>query len=495
MEPKNIDRLFQEKLKDLELTPNPAVWNKIEASLIHKNKKRRALIWFRLAGIAAVAILGVFIYNNNLSSTNTQKEIIEKTITDSETRLAKPALIEESVTHEFVNKKHPINKTQDVIVNTSKISKKFIQKLVITTATKEELFVTQSKNKKTIPKKNQPKSIKDSKTIFEQSSKPSVLRSNTGDIALLKKSEDLKELKKTNIENILEEENQTPITENSITIFEDVNNPNESNPKTENIAYFKKTKTLTKENKIDLTKVLEIEKDEKIKRTSWAIAPTVSQLFSNTLSNNSSIDSRLDDATKKGNNSTSFGLKVAYRTSNKWQFQTGLHLLELAQTTQNIQLASAISGSYIGDSHFSSNITDAFSLEESSTKNASEIQLTEEGNINQTYGYLEVPLEVKYALFQSKKIEFHLIGGFSTLFLTKNNLQIESDNFSYSAGEATNLSKVNFTLNFGTNVEYHFNKNWYLDLSPMIKLQTNTFETQSNNPYFFGIYTGLNYMF
>jgi len=81
------------------------------------------------------------------------------------------------------------------------------------------------------------------------------------------------------------------------------------------------------------------------------------------------------------------------------------------------------------------------------------------------------------------------------LFLTKNNLQIESDNFSYSAGEATNLSKVNFTLNFGTNVEYHFNKKWSLDLSPMIKFQTNTFETQSNKPYFFGIYTGLNYMF
>ena len=33
MEEKNIDRLFQEKLKDLEVTPNENVWDAIEEKL------------------------------------------------------------------------------------------------------------------------------------------------------------------------------------------------------------------------------------------------------------------------------------------------------------------------------------------------------------------------------------------------------------------------------------------------------------------------------
>ena len=61
MENKNIDKLFQEQLKDLEATPNKKVWNNIESKL--KKKKRSILpFWWFSSGIAALLILGLILY-------------------------------------------------------------------------------------------------------------------------------------------------------------------------------------------------------------------------------------------------------------------------------------------------------------------------------------------------------------------------------------------------------------------------------------------------
>lgn len=436
MEPKNIDRLFQEKLKDLEMVPNPAVWNKIETSLNQKKKKRAAFIWFRYAGIAAVALLGIFLYNNNEKDTKSKLDFEENIITNS------TPIFEEPI--EITNESKPIKTTTtqeqiapSSVVSTSITSKKTHSNIIIQQEIKNAPIVAENNNVKT-PSKEKEASPQEVKSIFEQ---------------------------------IKEFEN-------------------------EKIAVIKKPKTLVNEKKLDIADVLEEKTEETLKSGTWVIAPTVSQLFSNTLSNKSSIDAKLNDATKKGNNSTSFGFKIAYRASNKWQFQTGIHKLELAQTTQDIQLASTVNASSISNSAFDSEVSKALTSDTSfSPDNGLELKNQEEANINQTYGYIEIPMEAKYELLKSKKLEFHLVGGLSTLFLTKNNLQVDSNTFSYSAGEANNLNKINFTLNFGSNLEYHVNQKWYFDIAPMIKFQTNTFDTRSNKPYFFGIYTGFNYKF
>jgi hypothetical protein len=496
MEPKNIDRLFQEKLKDFELTPNPAVWNKIETSLVQTKKKRRAVVWFRFAGVAAVALLGVFIYNNNSTFTSNETEIIEKIITDTEPTFTKPVLIEEGLTDELLNEKLPVNTTPESIANAPKISKKAFQKTITNESTKEEIAAT--KNKKNISIANKSPIVENAKTIFEEINERTEYNSKTEDVAIINKKKILiEEQEKQNIVNAIEEETNNPIIKDSRTVFEEINDSIVESSRTENNAFFNKPKKLKEKKKLDLAKVVEENDEEQLKTHSWIIAPTVSQLFSSTMSSNSSIDERLNDATKKGNNSTSFGFKVAYRTSKKWQFQTGIHKLELAQTTQDIRLASTVNASAISNSTFSTKVSEALSSGDQSFSPGNSVDLVskEEGDINQTYGYIEVPFEAKYALMQSKKLEFHLVGGLSTLFLTKNNLQVESSTFSYSAGEANNLNKVNFTVNFGSNVEYHFHQKWYFDISPMIKFQTNTFDTKSNRPYFFGIYTGFNYKF
>ena len=78
---KHIDRIFQEKLKDFEVAPNPALWTKIQNELnIEDTQPKKVFpIWLRLASIAAVLALlvtiGSFVFdgesNKEIPVTNT----------------------------------------------------------------------------------------------------------------------------------------------------------------------------------------------------------------------------------------------------------------------------------------------------------------------------------------------------------------------------------------------------------------------------------------
>lgn len=72
---KHLDRLFQEKLKDLEVTPSDSVWNNISSELqnlkIESNRKKGVPVWWRITGIAAgLALLitvGQFILDESIT--------------------------------------------------------------------------------------------------------------------------------------------------------------------------------------------------------------------------------------------------------------------------------------------------------------------------------------------------------------------------------------------------------------------------------------------
>lgn len=109
-ERKNIDRLYQEKFKDFEATPNEAVWKSISAKLREKEKKRFFIspIWSRVAGIAAILsiilLIGDWIFPSQTRSAVASEEVNESfgdnnfsiaetnIIPEKETPLKKPVL-------------------------------------------------------------------------------------------------------------------------------------------------------------------------------------------------------------------------------------------------------------------------------------------------------------------------------------------------------------------------------------------------------------------
>lgn len=118
------------------------------------------------------------------------------------------------------------------------------------------------------------------------------------------------------------------------------------------------------------------------------------------------------------------------------------------------------------------------------------------GSLNQTMGYVEVPVELSYKILDDK-FGISLIGGMSTLFLNENSLSVVSPGMSTSIGKASNLNDVSFTSNIGIGFKYKFWKSFEANVEPKLKYQINTFSENAGGfkPYFIGLYSGISFNF
>jgi hypothetical protein len=114
----------------------------------------------------------------------------------------------------------------------------------------------------------------------------------------------------------------------------------------------------------------------------------------------------------------------------------------------------------------------------------------------QQLGYLEVPVEVSYALVNNK-FGVHVIGGVSSLFLVDNDVDLTSGNLTTQIGEANNVNDLNFSANFGIGLGYQFSQRLKLNVEPVFKYQLNTFSNVDGtfNPYTIGVYSGISFKF
>ena len=117
-------------------------------------------------------------------------------------------------------------------------------------------------------------------------------------------------------------------------------------------------------------------------------------------------------------------------------------------------------------------------------------------SIDQKLGFIEIPLELKYNI-SSKKLSVNLIGGFSTLILSDNEVYSVDNGESTLLGKATNINNTSFSANFGLGFDFKMSDKFNLNLEPVFKYQLNTFNNTSGNfkPYFIGVYSGLSFKF
>ncbi|MGK0413184.1 MAG: hypothetical protein ACJA1B_001386 [Polaribacter sp.] len=253
--------------------------------------------------------------------------------------------------------------------------------------------------------------------------------------------------------------------------------------------------------KIDITTFLKPKDSLKVDKNNsnrWAIAPVFAVLKSNSFSNTSPIDANLANSTK-GENSFSYGVQVAYNINKKWTIQSGIHLQEMSFSNNQIAVFSS-SQTNSGTTEFISGASFSFQRNISENIDASGNSMTNaisyNGNISQNYGYVEIPVELKYNLSNSEIFKTQIVTGFSSLLLNKNSIRLNADNLSTS-GKASNLNTLNFSGNLGFDFNYLLHKNWSLHVNPMLKVQFNTFNENANNfaPFYLGIYSGLTYQF
>lgn len=430
MSNKKLDNLFQEQLKNLEVSPNKRVWNTIETEL--KEKKRRVFpIWW-FGGIASsilvlLSLFYIFSSDDDLNFDNNSDSIIT-TIPER-----KPIL---------KNKIDTININKN-IQNEGLISKK-----------EESLKIEKNNNPST-------KSVK--KEIIYQP----------------------KEILK-------------PIALANAKINFSINIPEQN--RALSVLEIK-----SKTQKLDIANLPKDEETPKTKKTlkNWSVAPVFAVLQSNSLTDTSPINANLAESTS-GENSYAYGVQVAYKLNAKWSIQSGVHLQETSYANQQIAVNTSTTRNpfateFANGDAFSFNTNNNITLNEATllTNNfVTNAVQPDTGNITQNYGYIEIPLEIKYNFLNNNTLETYLVTGFSTLFLNKNEVILNTQTFSNTL-EANNLNTINFSGNLGFDFNYIVNEKISLNLNPMFKVQLNTFSNNSNGfaPFNLGLYTGIKYQF
>ncbi len=118
-------------------------------------------------------------------------------------------------------------------------------------------------------------------------------------------------------------------------------------------------------------------------------------------------------------------------------------------------------------------------------------------SLQQTFSYLEMPLILRYKVID-KSIDFNLIGGLSYNLLVNNSVHTYINGTKYFVGETEGLNPFMVSSSFGMGMEYSLSRKISLNLEPMFRYYLNPFgETPGikAHPYSFGVFSGLSYRF
>ena len=242
--------------------------------------------------------------------------------------------------------------------------------------------------------------------------------------------------------------------------------------------------------------------DEATRSNKWSVGTHAAPIYFNSLGKGSSLDAQFNENSKNGEVTMSYGVSASYALNNKLSIRSGINKVNLGYNTNNvivfesIGLSSKSSALRNVDTYNPGGNISIISAESINNINNEPFIKTSNTSVNQSLGFIEIPLEIEYALV-NKKFGFNIIGGFSSFILSNNELFSEFDGNRTLIGEATNLNKVSYSANFGLGLNYKITKKLDLNLEPLFKYQINTFNNTSGNfkPYFIGVYTGIGLKF
>ncbi len=520
-ENKNIDRLFQEKFKDFEAAPNEKVWKNIKSELQKENDRKVIPIWwYRIAGVAAVLAMvflagNFWLDSNENQVVNSIEEIKEE---DIQKKPETPFTSSESKNKDggYATGQNTIEKTENIIQPQTSNPKN----------SQQEVANTNTEHGKA----NSKRLVEKSSTVASNSSSNSGRLASTG--TKNSETEDSSRIasagENTSEVNSKESKNQQNL---SSSIAGDANSDKQStsteknslaeNTSEEENSLIDKNKTGVEENEedkkslVDTAKEIEEDKDEEKSSeekendeqhlSKWLIKPNVSPIYYGSLNGGNSLDKSLANNSSSGELTMAYGVNFAYSISEKLKVRSGVSKVNMSYNVNNIAFSPAVNAIQLEGLNYPSNesievvstnrpqpnsdaITNEFGRAETPTFS--------QGTLNQQLGYIEVPLEIEYALL-NKKFGVNLIGGASTLFLDNNAVVINSGEGQLSLGEANNLNNVSFTTNVGLGLNYNLSQQFDLNLEPTFKYQLNGFNNNINNfkPYYFGVYTGFSFKF
>lgn len=503
-ERKNIDRLFQEKFKDFEAAPSEKVWKGIESKLKEKKKDRKVVpFWLKLSGIAAALILAITATNEFYNPvTHNQNNIVieEKNNIQQNADSLNPKQVGNNSGVAESESDKPL-KTLDTQKNPNRKRNSNTESIAVSSdkKTNENQLKTNTTVVKALTKS-------DENRIAKPSNQQKKLKIQSGnEIKMMAKADSEKD-SKFNLENV--PHNPNSYTNQPITFF-DKNNPDtKTNPDyiiKDSFDIKKKDSTALASAMPNALEELLKEKEnpavtkKEAKLNKWQISSNVAPIYFNSTSSGSPLDPEFAQNNKEYKSNLAYGLGVRYALNEKFTIRTGVNTIGLEYATNDVYFSQNTNAREL--EHVKMNVQGSMLQFENKNAGMPEIspnsQLVKkfEATLNQKTGYIEVPLELSYKIM-NRKFGIEIIGGLSTLFLNENEISLVTSGTEMQIGKATNLNNTHFSTNVGLGVKYNFFKSFQANIEPMFKYQINTFTDSGNfKPYFFGLYTGINYRF
>ncbi|WP_318311150.1 outer membrane beta-barrel protein [Flagellimonas crocea] len=486
---KNLEQLFKERFQDFQEVPDEKVWSAIEVSLDKRKQKKRAIpIWWGLGG-AAAALAILLLTINPFADETLEDQIItnrENTVTPEQ--------------HE--NLKNNSEDSENSLDNVKKDA------LVNTTDNSEQL--DKKKNNST---SNSPFNNDDNGDQVSENT-----ASNVASTRFSQQKQDAPDNLGVIDKNAAEAERDN-ITKEAIAMNRDGQKPSEKiiekakgneaaiaqNESNESVKADEGKKSIYDaiQEQEDLEKDVAENKGGK-----WSAGPSLAPVYFNAAGDGSPVGPDFSSNSKSGKLNLSYGVTVAYEVGEKLKIRSGVHRVNYGYSTNDVLFSStlnAAAASKIANIDYNEKAASVIVQSRESSKNtfavnSKEIALTEapvlDGKMIQQLGYIEVPLEINYAILD-KKFGVDLIGGVSSLFLVDNSVLLESEQLVTEMGEANNINSMNFSANLGMGLNYRFNPKIRFNIEPVFKYQLNTFSNVSGNfqPYSIGVYSGFSFRF
>lgn len=442
MKKDNIEEIYKE-LEGYSEIPPAELWDNIEARL-HPKKKRRGALWFWGSSAAIlVVMLGYMIYkpidgNINIPSSNSDNEITgikhsDDTINDK-TSDYKSVISDVEVT---VN-----NKTEDSLEKESEASKSNFNRATYNNQlVKRDGLEHKSKNQ--IDKTSNQK-------LHDKTLDKKVKASNL--------TEDYAQNIDTN--------NDTKNKKDAFNLKDDSKNLIEDAEKVlvADIDSISKAKTDTK---LDLYKELMAENSKEEDTLNTAVAGinkwSVEVLggLSNTTSKSTIQGTSVNTSPQ---NNFVYTLKVGYSLSDKLVIKTGIGKNTLGQEVNNIVYTSSdiSAGSTDLQSIVSNQNIQIFGSQESYTEVSNSPDNINQGNFEQRFDYVQLPLEVSYSLLKKPSFDLSVGLGGNINFLTNNRAYLNDE----EVGESLGVNRTVFGGAINSNISYKLANKTILFLEP-----------------------------
>lgn len=230
-------------------------------------------------------------------------------------------------------------------------------------------------------------------------------------------------------------------------------------------------------------------------------------VFNNTIQSKNNEPSSHEDAliTYSG------GVSAQYILNETWQLETGLYYSRLGQKKNAVSVKYNdliddeeeyylnTSAGKVDGSKVPKTITEEIRGQFSPTNGSKDYYTNTsiDFKLYQKFDYLEIPLIVKYKVYD-RKLAINLVSGLNSGVLVNNETRISTEEDKLNLGQTENLREILHSTIAGVGVQIPLTNHFMLNFEPTFKYALHSINTSKEfgyRPYSFGVYSGVKFRF